>query len=144
MQKRFFITDDQKVRPCHFTGKYRGDAHNNSNMNYKISKNIPVVFHNGSTYDYHFIINELAKEFEGQFECLGENTEKHITFSIPINEKIIENDKDNNKKTETIPYKLKIIDSFRFMSTSLSSLAKNLSDGLHSDKWWFYTATHYN
>ena len=36
-----------------------------------------------STYGYHFIIKELAKEFKGQFECLGENTEKYITFSIP-------------------------------------------------------------
>ena len=40
------------------------------------------MFYNGSAYDYHFIIEKLAKEFEGQFECLGENTEKYITFSI--------------------------------------------------------------
>ena len=47
------------------------------------------MFHNGSIYDYHFIIKELVKEFEGNFECLGENTEKYITFSVPINEKLI-------------------------------------------------------
>ena len=41
-----------------------------------------MVFHNGSTYDHHFIIKKLAEEFEGQFECLGENTEKCSTFSI--------------------------------------------------------------
>ena len=46
----------------------------------KIPKEIPVEFHNGSTYDYHFIIRELAKEFEGEFEYLGENIEKYITF----------------------------------------------------------------
>ena len=34
------------------------------------------MFHNGSTYNNHFIIKELAKEFEGQFECFGENTKK--------------------------------------------------------------------
>ena len=45
-------------------------------LRYKIPKEIPVVFHNGSTYDYHFIIKELTEEFEGEFECLGENTEK--------------------------------------------------------------------
>ena len=101
-------------------------------MNYKISKNIPVVFHNGCTYDYHFITKELAKEFEGQFEC--ENTEKYITFSVPINNEITKTDEDNNKKTIQIPYKLKFIDSFRFMSASLSSLVDNLSDGLHSNK----------
>ena len=43
---------------------------------YKIPKEIPVVFHNGSTYDYHFIIKELVKEFDGNFEYLDENTEK--------------------------------------------------------------------
>ena len=45
---------------------------------------IPVVFHNGSNNDYHFIINELANEFEGQFECFGENKEKYETFFVPI------------------------------------------------------------
>ena len=63
-----------KVRDhCHFTRKYRGAAHNICNLRYKIPKEIPAVFHNGSTYDYHFIIKELAEEFEGEFECLGEN-----------------------------------------------------------------------
>ena len=42
------------------------------------------MFHNGSTCDYHFIGKELVKESEGQFECLGENTEKYITFLVPI------------------------------------------------------------
>ena len=45
---------------------------------------IPVVFHNGSTYDHHFIIKQLPEESECQSECLGENTEKYITFSVPI------------------------------------------------------------
>ena len=47
-------------------------------------KEIPVVFHNGSKYDYYFIIKELAEKFQGEFECLDENTEKYITFSVPI------------------------------------------------------------
>ena len=42
------------------------------------------MFHNSSVYDYYLIIKELAEEFEEQFECLGENAEKYITFSIPI------------------------------------------------------------
>ena len=59
--KKRFTNDNKKVRDhCHFTGKYRGAAHNKCNMNYKISKNIPVVFHNGSTQYYHFIIKKLA------------------------------------------------------------------------------------
>ena len=84
--KKEFI--DNKVRDhCHYTGKYRGAAHNTCNLRYKIPKNIPVIFHNDSTYDYHFIIRELVKESEGNFECLGENTEKYITFSVPTKKK---------------------------------------------------------
>ena len=49
----------QKVRDhCHCTGKFRIAAHNNCNLSYKILKEIPVVFHNGSTYDFHFVINQ--------------------------------------------------------------------------------------
>ena len=73
---------------CNYTGKYRGAANDICNLRYKTSKEIPVVFHNGSTYDYHFIIKNLAEEFEGGFECLGENTEKYITFSVPIKKEI--------------------------------------------------------
>ena len=51
------------------------------------------MFQNGSTYDYHFIIKELAEEFGGEFECLGENTEKYITFSLPIKDKTTKKDK---------------------------------------------------
>ena len=45
---------------------------------------IPVGFHNGSKYDYHFIIKELANEFEGPFECIGKNSEIYKTFSVQI------------------------------------------------------------
>ena len=114
---------------CHNTGKYRGAAHNICNLRYKIPKEIPIVFHNGSTYDYHFIIKELVKEFEGNFESLGENTEKYTMFSAPLKKKII-----NKNKTLEITYKIKFIDSYRFMSTSLSKLVDNLSEGLHNNK----------
>ena len=115
---------------CHYTGKYRGAAHDICNLRYKTPKGIPVVFHNGSTFDYHFII----KEFEGEFECLGENTEKHITFSVPIKKEIRKKDKKGNDKIIKISYKIKFIDSFRFTSTSLSKLVDNLSEGLHNDR----------
>ena len=103
-------------------------------MNYKIKKDIPIIFHNGSIYDYHLIIKELVKELEGEFECLGENTEKYITFSVPINKKIAKKDRDGNRKIENIPCRLKFIDSYRFMSASLSNLVDNLSNGLHKCK----------
>ena len=129
-RKEFDTIDKKyhKVRDhCHYTGKYRGAAHNICNLRYKVPKEIPVVFHNGSTYDYHFIIKELVKEFEGNFYCLGENTEKYITFSVPLKKKI------ENKNLE-ITYKIKFIDSFRFMSSSLSKLVDNLSERIHNNK----------
>ena len=121
--KERFSTDDsdKKYREvkdhCHYTGKYRGTAHDICNLRYKIPKEIPVVFHNGSTFDYHFIIKELAEEFQGEFECLGENTEKYSTFSVPIKKEITKKDKDGNDKIIKISYKIKFIDSFRLMST---------------------------
>ena len=118
----------QKVRDhCHCTGKYRGAAHNICNLRNKVPKEIPVVFHNSSTYDYHFIIKELVKEFDSNFECLGENTEKYLTFPVPLKKKI------KNKDIE-ITYKIKFIDSYRFMSSSLSKLVDNLSKGIHNNK----------
>ena len=130
--KKEFDNNDKKKKKnvrdyCHFTGKYRGAAHNVCNLRYKVPKEILVVFHNGSTYDYHFIIKELVKEFNGNFECLGENTEKYITFSVPLKKKI------KNKDIE-ITYKIKFIDSYRFMSSSLSKLVDNLSEGIHNNK----------
>ena len=120
--------NNDKVRDhCHFTSKYRGAAHNTCNLRCKIPKNIPVIFHNGSTYDYHFIIKELASEFEGNLECLWENTEKYITFSVPIKKRI-------ENKNMDITYEIKFIDSFRFMATSLSKLVDNLTENIHSDK----------
>ena len=132
MQKRI-NTDDKKhykVKDhCHYTGEYRGAAHNICNLRYRIPKEIPIVFHNGSTYDYHFIIKELVKKSDGNFECLGENTAKYITFSVPIKKEI-----KNKKKIIEITYKIKFIDSYRFMSTSLSKLVDNLSEGLHTNR----------
>ena len=87
---------------------------------YNTPREIPVVFHNGSSCDYHFIIKGLAEEFEGDFECLGENKEKYITFSVPIK-------KESNEDT-IIVYRIRFIDSFKFMSTSLSTLVDNLSN----------------
>ena len=110
-----------KIRDhCNYTRKFRIAAHSICNLSYKTPKKIQVVFHNDSTNDYHFIINQLAKESDGQLKCLRENTGKYITFSVPIKKEL-----DN---TKAITYKLKFIDSFRFMSTLLSSLVDNLSE----------------
>ena len=110
----------QKVKDhCHYTGKFRGAAHSECNVKYQVPKNIPIVIHNAG-YDTHFIINQLAEEFKSEFDCIGENMEKYITFSVPIKKKC-----DDGK---TITYKLKFINSFRFTPTSLSNLVDNLSE----------------
>ena len=114
----------EKVKdPCYYTGKFRGAAQSKCNLNYKVPKDIPIIIHNAS-YDTHFIINQLAEEFKGELNCIGENMEKYITFSVPIKKEC-----DNGK---TIAYKLRFIDSFRFMSTSLSELVDNMSGNFNS------------
>ena len=89
-KNRFQLYHKVRYR-CHYTGTFRGTAHNICNLRYKTLKEIPAVVHN-TTYDHHFIIKQLGKAFDGQFECLGENSEKYITFSVPIKKEL-----DNGK-----------------------------------------------
>ena len=130
--KKGFSTDDNnkqyhKVRDhCHYTEKYREAAHDIYSLRYKIPKEVPVVLHNGSTYDYHFMIKKIAEEFERKSGCLVENTEKYITFSVSIKKELASG--------KTITYKITFIDSFRFMSIKLSNLINKLSEGLYKYK----------
>ena len=126
-KKKFFYHKNKKIEyslhrkvkdHCHYTGKCRGAAHNICSLRYNVPKKITAAFHNGSAYDYQFIIKQLAEGFKVQFECLGENTEKCITFSVPIKED------DNSKKTT---HKLNFIGSYRFMQSKLLDLVDNLS-----------------
>ena len=118
IRKKGFNTDDDntkyyKVRDhCHYTGNYRGAAHSICNLRYKTPKEIPVIFHTGSTYYYHLIIKKLTGKEEIQKNIL--------LFQYQLKKEL-----DNSK---SITYKLKFIDSFRFMSSSLSGLVDNLSE----------------
>ena len=64
LTKREFSTDDDNKKyhkvwdHCHYTGKFREAAHNICNLRYKTPNEISIVFHNGFTYDYHFIIKQ--------------------------------------------------------------------------------------
>ena len=91
---------------------------------------IPVLFDNGSNNNYHFIIIELANEFQDQFECLGEITEKYKTFSIPIEKEVTNIGKDVHESVFTISYKIKFIDS----ASSLSNHFDNLAERIHKIK----------
>ena len=63
-------------------------------------KKNPVVIHNGSNYDYRFIIKELAWEFKKQFICLGENSGKYITFTVPIEKEVTRINKNGKEITK--------------------------------------------
>ena len=105
---------------CHYTGKVKGAARSICNLRYIVLENIPKVTHNVH-YDTHFTISQLAEEFKGELNCIGENMEKYITFSAPIMKKKHVDDK-------TIIHKLMFFDSFRFMTASLSDLVDNMSE----------------
>ena len=128
--KEFSASDEDKnyykvKKYCKFTGTYQGSCHKICRSKCRSLKETPLTFHTGSAYDYHVIINELAISFKeyGNFEFLGENWV--ITFSVPF--------KKDLKNNKSIKYKLKFIDSFRLMSTSLSNLVNNLSDQLYNN-----------
>ena len=76
---KYKYTEDNnycKVRDyCYHTSEYRGAAQ------FSAPKEIPVVFHNESNYDYYLIIKELAKELEGEFTCFKEKNTLHLQFS---------------------------------------------------------------
>ena len=98
-----YLKDEKylKVRDhCHYTGEYRGAAHIIYNLNYSVPKKIPMLFHNGSNNDYHFIIKEFAEEFKKQVTCLRENTEKYITFTVPIEKEFMRINKNGQEITK--------------------------------------------
>ena len=101
-----FTKKSIKVRDhCHITGKYRGPAHKNCNLQLVISNKVPVVFHNLRGYDSHFIMQEIGK-FNLNIEVIPTNSEKYLSFTWGQN--------------------LVFIDSFQFMASSLDKLASNL------------------
>ena len=89
---------------CHITRKYRGSENRDCNINVKLDHKIPVVFHNLKSYDSHLIMQELDK-FNLKVNVISNGLEKYMSLSI-IN-------------------KLRFIDSFQFLSSSLDILVKN-------------------
>ena len=108
------VPDETKVHEhCHLTGRYRGRAHQNCNINYQDSRIIPVVFHNLTGYDAHFIIHEICTEFEGKVDLLLLNKEKYFSLM---------------KHVRGSEIKFRFIDSFGFMASSLEKLALYLEN----------------
>ena len=125
--KEFNDPKDRKVRDhCHCTSLYRGAAHNNCNLKYRIPDHIPIVFHNLSGYDAHLFIKELGKKFnKDDIGVIAENKEKYISFNVKINVRLAGvGNKDGKEVCKNI--QLRFIDSCRFMASSLGKLASNL------------------
>ena len=101
-----YVHNDVKVKDdCHITGKYRGSARRDCNINLKLNHKIPAVFHILKNYDSHLIIQELGK-LNLKINFITNRLEKYMSF--------------------TISDKLSFIDSFQFLSSSLDSLVKKL------------------
>ena len=103
------IDVDEKVRDhCHISGKYRGPAHWNCNINLKISRKFFVIFHNLKEYDSHLIFKELNKFNNLKMSVIPNGLVKYLAFILDKN--------------------IVFIDSMQFMNWSLDNLVKNLSD----------------
>ncbi|XP_068084002.1 uncharacterized protein [Anabrus simplex] len=116
--KEFLENDPKVFDHDHLTGLYRFPAHNSCNLKYKIPEFIPVILHNLSGYDSHFIIKEFGASDE-RIDLIPQNKERYISFTKFL--------KVNDKYT----IKLKFIDSLRFMPSSLDQLSSNL----HSEQF---------
>ena len=125
-----------KVRDhCHFTGQYRGAAHNKCNLMCRKPRVLPVIFHNLQGYDAHLFIKQLAR-LEGDLNCIPSTEEKYISFSKSI--KVGEYYCLKLGKMCPINFEIRFLDSFKFLQTSLANLVSNLSaDDFHNTKHVF-------
>ena len=106
---RLFDLIDEKVRDhCHISGKFRGAAHFSCNANFKISKKVPVVFHNLKGHDGHLIMKELSN-FGVNIDVIPCGLEKYMAFIV-------------NRW-------LVFVDSMQFMNSSLDALVGYLGSG---------------
>ena len=104
----FINNDEEKVKDhCHVTAKFRGAAHRNCNVNFQLTKKLPVIFHNLRGYDSHLILNELDK-FDIKIKVIPNGLEKYMAFFLNKN--------------------LVFTDILQFMNFSFDKLVKNLSD----------------
>ena len=118
------LGNDRVRDHCHFTGRYRGPAHNSCNLKFRKPKSISVFFHNLSGYDSHLFIKKLGSPDKNEnIDCIPNNEEKYISFS-----KTIIAGQYTNKKGEVKNKTFKIVfkDSLKFMSSSLEALVNNL------------------
>ena len=130
--------ENDRVRDhCHYTGRYRGAAHNSCNLKYRKPNNISVFFHNLAGYDSHLFVKQIGSSNEkGNISCIPINEEKYLTFTKHLITGQYTNKKGEVKnKTFDIVFK----DSFKFMSSSLEALVNNLPKDAFINLLKFYT-----
>ena len=127
---------NDKVRDhCHFTGQYRGAAHNSCNLQCRKPMILPVIFHNLQGYDAHLFIKQLAR-LPGDLNCIPSTEEKYISFSKSI--KVDEYRSNKSGLMVPINFEIRFLDSFKFLQTSLANLVSNLQpDDFHNTKQVF-------
>ena len=133
---------------CHFTGRYRGAAHNLCNLNYRKPNFTPVVFHNLSGYDSHLFIKNLGFS-NGDIDCIPNNEEKYISFSKKIQvgtypKKALDADGDIFYEQKPIYHTIRFIDSFKFMATSLEKLVNKLPEDDFINLSLYYSGDKFN
>ena len=132
------LGNDRVGDHCHYTGRYRGPAHNSCNLKYRKPNNIPVFFHNLAGYDSHLFIKKLGctDNKKETVTCIAKNEENYISF-----DKTIITGQYTNKKGETKDKFFKIVfkDSLKFMSSSLEALVNNLPKDAFKNISKYYT-----
>lgn len=122
--KNHLKTKIKKLDYCHFTGKYRGAAHNKCNLQCRKPLILQIIFHNLQGYDSNVFIEQLAK-VDGDINCIPSTEEKYISFSkkIKVDEyqlKLI------TGENVSMNFEIRFIDSFKFLQASLANLVSNL------------------
>ena len=139
----------EKVKDhCHYTGRYRGAAHNKCNLDYRRPDFTPVVFHNLSGYDSHLFIKNLGFS-EGNIDCIPNNKEKYISFSKKIQvksytKKVKNEEGERAEKEIKVYHTIRFIDSFKFMATSLDKLVNNLPKDDFINLGLYYSGDKFN
>ena len=98
---KLFDVEHNKVRyHCHITGQYKGSVHWSCNINFELTKKVPVIFHNLRGYDSQLTMQEIGK-FDVKVNAIPNGLEKYMAFTINKN--------------------LVFIDSMQFMNSSVNA-----------------------
>lgn len=115
------LGNDRVRDHCHLSGRFRGAAHQQCNVLYRLPKRLPIVIHNGAAYDWHFIVHALATHHSKKIQIIAQNAERFITFMY---------------RTQGV--EVRFLDSYKFLAGSLDTLSANVpDDDMHCVRHYF-------